>query len=58
MMLYEMSDRERQILYNFTYRWNLQKQNRWTNMTKQEHTPRHREQSKGCPRGGVEERSE
>ena len=24
MMLYEMSDRERQILYNVTYRWNLQ----------------------------------
>ena len=28
MMLSKMSDRERQILYDFTYMWNLKKQNK------------------------------
>ena len=28
MMLSKMSDRERQILYDFTYMWNLKKRNK------------------------------
>ena len=35
------SDRERQILYDFTYMWNLKKQNKWANMTKQKQSYRH-----------------
>ena len=36
-------DRERQIMYDFTYMWNLKKQNKWTNISKQ---------TGGCQRGG------
>ena len=45
------SDRERQILYDFTYMWNL-KNNKWANITRQKQTYRYREQKGGCHRGG------
>ena len=38
--------RERQMLCDFTYIWNLKKQNKWTNITKR--TQRFREQTGGC----------
>ena len=40
MRLSEMSDRERQISYVLTYMWKLK--------TKQNWTPRYREQTGGC----------
>ena len=43
------SDRERQILHDLTYVWNLK------NKTKQKQTHRYREQTGGCPRGGGQE---
>ena len=43
------SDRERQILYDFTYIWNFK--NKWTNITKQSY--RYTEQTGGCQRRGV-----
>ena len=44
------SDRERQILYEFTCMWSL-KQNK-TNKTKQKQTHRFKEQTGGCQREG------
>ena len=49
------SDRERQILYDITYMWNLknttkkekQKYNKLMNITKKQQTHRHREQTDG-----------
>ena len=39
MSKWNKSDRkERQVLYDFIYMWNIEKKNRWTNMTKQKHT--------------------
>ena len=52
------SDRERQILYDFTYMWNLKKKKR-TNIIKQKQSHRclrYRENKCGCQRGGGEER--
>ena len=52
IMLNEMSDRERQIPYNFTYVWNLK--NKKTNIIKQK-THRYREETSGCQRWGWED---
>ena len=41
--LTEMSDRERQIPYDFTYRWNLKNKTNKRNKTKQKQTHRYRE---------------
>ena len=49
------SDRERQILYDITYMWNLknttkkekQKYNKLMNITKKQQTHRHKEQTGG-----------
>ena len=46
-----MSHRERQIPYNFTYKWNLK--NKVNEQTKQKQTYRCREPTAGCYRGGV-----
>ena len=39
------SDRERQILYDITYMWNLKKYNKLMNITKQKQTHRYRGQT-------------
>ena len=49
------SDKERQILYDFTYMWNLK--NNWTNKNKyinkqNAETHKYREQTDGCQREG------
>ena len=41
------SDRERQILYDITYMWNLKKYNKLVNKTKKKQTHRYREQTSG-----------
>ena len=46
------SVRERQILYDFTYMWNLKKQNKWINITKQKQSCRYKEETGGSRRGG------
>ena len=46
-MLSKISKTGRQILYDFTYMWNLKNR---TNITKHKH--RSREQTSGCQRGG------
>ena len=46
-MLSEMSDRERQIVYDITYRWNLKKYNNLVNRTKKKQTHRYQEQTSG-----------
>ena len=43
------SDRERQILYDFTYMWNLK--NKTNEKIKQKQIHRYREQMGGCQRG-------
>ena len=49
------ADREKQILYDFSYMWNLK--NKWTNITKLKQSYRHREQASGCQsRGGGQRR--
>ena len=55
MSKWNKSDREeRQILHDFIYMWNLKKQtNKWTNMTKQKHTYKYREQTGDCQMGGA-----
>ena len=55
IMLSDISQIESQIPYDFTYLWNLKKQNKWTNITKQEQSHRYREQTDDCQRGGGEE---
>ena len=40
-------DRERQILYDITYMWNLKKYNKLVNITKKKQTHRYREQTSG-----------
>ena len=45
------SDRERQILYDFTT-CGIQKKKKWTNITKEKQSHRYREQTGGCQRGG------
>ena len=45
------SNRERQVSHDFTSIWNLKKQNKWTNITKQKHAHRYREQTGGYKRG-------
>ena len=47
------SDRERQILWDFTHMWHLKKQSKWTNITKQQQRYRYREQTGVCQRGGI-----
>ena len=49
-ILNEMPDRERQILYDITYMWNLKKI-QMNLFTKQKHTHRHRKQTYGYQRG-------
>ena len=41
------SDRERQILYEINYMWNLKKYNKLVNITKNKQTYRYREQTSG-----------
>ena len=55
MLKWNKSDREeRQILYDFIYMWNLKKKNnKWTNMTKQKHGYKYREQTGDCQKGGA-----
>ena len=43
------------ILYDFTYMWNLKKQDKWTNITKQKQSHRYREQTAGCQGVGGED---
>ena len=43
------SDRERQIVYDITYMWNLK--NNLVNITKKKQTHRHREQTSGYQGG-------
>ena len=45
-----MSLREKQIPYNFTYKWNLK--NNINEQTKQKQTHRYREENDGCQREG------
>ena len=45
------SDRERQILYDITYMWNLKKKIQIHLLTKQKQTHRHRKQTYGYQRG-------
>ena len=40
-------DKERQILYDITYMWNLKKYNKLLNLTKKKWTHRYREQISG-----------
>ena len=44
------SDRERQILYDITYMWNLKKMIQMNLFTKQKQTQRHRKQTYGYQR--------
>ena len=43
----EMSDRERQILYDIAYICILRKYNKWVNITEKKQTHRYREQTSG-----------
>ena len=45
------SGRERQILYDITYMWNLKKKKQINLFTKQKQTHRHRRQTYGYQRG-------
>ena len=53
IMLSEMSDRERQILYDITYHLYVEskKYNKLVNITKKKQTHRYREQTSGYPSG-------
>ena len=48
---YNEADRERQILYNFICVWDLKKQNKLANITKQKQNQRFREQTVPRRRG-------
>ena len=45
------SDRERQILYDITYMWNLKKYNKLVNITKKKQTHSYGEQTSGYQSG-------
>ena len=45
-----MSDRERQMPYDFTYMWNLE--NKINEQTKQQQTHKYRQQTDGCQMEG------
>ena len=47
IMLSEISQTERQILYDIIYMWNLKKYNKLMTITKQKRTHRYREQTSG-----------
>ena len=49
--LSEINQTERQLLYDFTYMWNLKKQMHKCNRTETEY--RYRERTGGCQRGEV-----
>jgi len=48
VLKWNKSDRERQVRYDFTYIWNLKKQNKWTNIAKWKQN--YREQTSGHQR--------
>ena len=50
--LSEMSDREKQILYDSIYNMESKKYNRLVNKTKEKQTHRYREQTSGYQLGG------
>ena len=45
------SDRERQMLSDFTYYVESKKQSKWTNITKQKQSHRYREKNRWSPEG-------